>query len=210
MASTKAVPFGQERKDPMQAEKTGALIRTLREEAGLSQRDLAQALQVTAQAVSKWERGLGCPDPSLLPQLSRLLGTPVEGLLSGTLETQDGKGGSMKHLLFYLCPHCGNLITSSGPAQLSCCGRTLEPLPYRAPDAGHTLRREEVEDEWLLTSPHPMDKDHYLSFCALVTGDRALVVRRWPEWDFQVRLPRREHGFLYWYCTRHGLFRQVI
>lgn len=38
--------------------KLGSLIRTLRREAGLTQRKLAEALGVTDKAVSKWERGL--------------------------------------------------------------------------------------------------------------------------------------------------------
>ena len=37
--------------------KLGSLIRTLRREAGLKQRELAEALGVTDKAVSKWERG---------------------------------------------------------------------------------------------------------------------------------------------------------
>ena len=67
-----------------------------------------------------------------------------------------------------------------------------------------------MEDEWFLTSPHPMEKGHHLSFAALVTGEQVTLLRRWPEWDFQVRLPRRGHGLLYWYCTQHGLFRQLL
>ena len=72
------------------------------------------------------------------------------------------------------------------------------------------LTAEPVEDEWYLTAPHPMEKGHYLSFAALVTGEQVTLVKRWPEWDFQLRLPRRGHGLLYWHCTRHGLFRQTI
>lgn len=47
--------------------KLGSLIRALRREAGLKQRELAEALGVTDKAVSKWERGLGCPDVSFCP-----------------------------------------------------------------------------------------------------------------------------------------------
>ena len=53
----------------MDCEKTGKLIRRLRQEKGYTQAGLADRLHVSDKAVSKWERGLGCPDISLLPQL---------------------------------------------------------------------------------------------------------------------------------------------
>lgn len=194
----------------MQTEQTGMYIRALRLEQGLTQQQLAQTLGITAQAVSKWERGLGSPDLSLLPELSSCLGVPIEYLLSGHPEHIAEQGGNMRNLNFYVCPNCGNLITATGPASFSCCGRILEPLVVQKPDAEHRLSLDTVEDQWFITSLHPMEKEHYLTFAALVTGDQSLVLRRWPEWDFQLRLPRRSHGFLYWYCTRHGLFRQAI
>ena len=51
----------------------GAYIRRKRGEAGLTQRELAQALYVTESSVSKWERGLSYPDVSLVPAICRLL-----------------------------------------------------------------------------------------------------------------------------------------
>ena len=194
----------------MNQNQIGLLIRRLRTEQNLTQRTLAEALGITDQAVSKWERGLGCPDVSLLPSLSRALGVPMERLLAGTLEEQDPDGGTMRNLSFYVCPQCGNLITATGTPTLSCCGRTLLPLPWQKPDAAHQLKTEPVEDEWFLTSAHPMTKEHFLSFAALVTGEQVTIYKRWPEWDFQLRLPQRGHGLLYWYCTRHGLFRQLL
>ena len=50
----------------MNAEKTGALIRALRTEQGLTQKQLADRLHLSDRTVSKWERGAGCPDVSLL------------------------------------------------------------------------------------------------------------------------------------------------
>ena len=116
----------------------------------------------------------------------------------------------MKNLKFYVCPVCGNLMTASGSPALSCCGRVLEPLVHQKPDEEHTLNVENVEDEWFLSSSHPMTKDHSLMFVALVTAERVTLVRQWPEWDFQTRLSKRGHGVLYWYCTRHGLFRKLL
>ena len=53
--------------------KTGTLIRTLRTRLGLTQRELAGRLTVSDRTISKWERGLGCPDISLLAPLAAVL-----------------------------------------------------------------------------------------------------------------------------------------
>lgn len=55
--------------------------------------------------------GLGCPDISLLPQLSALLGAELESLIIGDMAPKDANGGNMKKLKFYVCPGCGNIIT---------------------------------------------------------------------------------------------------
>jgi|GEM_PF-3207511 len=69
--------------EAMDAQKTGALIAQARRERGLTQKELSQALHVSAQAVSKWERGLNFPDLSLLEPLGDCLGLTVSELLSG-------------------------------------------------------------------------------------------------------------------------------
>ena len=84
----------------MDCEKTGKLIRRLRQEKGYTQAGLADRLHVSDKAVSKWERGLGCPDISLLPQLSELLGAELESLIIGDMTPKDANGGNMKKLKF--------------------------------------------------------------------------------------------------------------
>lgn len=107
----------------MDQTKTGGLIRALRTQKGLTQKALAEAIGVGDKAVSKWERGLGCPDVSLLPELSRVLGVGLETLLSGSLDANDQERGNMKKLNFYVCPDCGNLITAASPAAAGRCSR---------------------------------------------------------------------------------------
>ena len=50
----------------MDNEKVGALIRSLRRENRMTQLQLAEKLHISDRTVSKWERGLGCPEISLL------------------------------------------------------------------------------------------------------------------------------------------------
>ena len=75
----------------MDAVKTGALIAETRKERDLTQKDLAQSLHVSVQAVSKWERGLNFPDIALLEPLAELLGLTVSELLSGARNAPAGE-----------------------------------------------------------------------------------------------------------------------
>ena len=62
----------------MDCEKIGLTIKALRKEKGMTQLQLADRLNVSDKAVSKWERGVGCPDISLLSELASLLGAELE------------------------------------------------------------------------------------------------------------------------------------
>ena len=69
----------------MEPIKTGALIRSLRLRQGLTQLELARKLSVSDRTISKWERGLGCPDISLLAPLAEALGISTQSLLTADL-----------------------------------------------------------------------------------------------------------------------------
>ena len=73
--------------------KTGGLIAQVRREKELTQKDLAERLHVSVQAVSKWERGLSCPDIALLEPLAEALGLTVTELLSGQRGGGARRGG---------------------------------------------------------------------------------------------------------------------
>ena len=61
----------------------GKRIQALRKERGLTQKQLADAVGVTPQAVSKWETDESCPDITALPLLAGVLGVSVDTLLGG-------------------------------------------------------------------------------------------------------------------------------
>lgn len=186
----------------------GALIRTLRQEQGMTQHALAEVLGVTEQAISKWERGLGCPDPSLLRGLAAALKTDTDTLLAGSISTNKAVAGNVKKSRFYVCPTCGNLILSAEEGQFSCCGNALQPLiPQKAEEK---LKVEMVEQDYFITTNHPMTREHYIPFVAFLRDDTMVLKRRYPQWDFEVRIPRIGHGMLLWYCTQHGLFYQYL
>ena len=63
--------------------KVGRIISQKRKEHNMTQMQLADALGVTFQAVSNWERGNSMPDISKLPELAELFGCSIEELLGG-------------------------------------------------------------------------------------------------------------------------------
>lgn len=67
----------------------GRRVRQQRERRGLKQIDVAHALQVSAQAVSKWERGENAPDIAVLGELCTLLGVTTDWLLGRGQERSD-------------------------------------------------------------------------------------------------------------------------
>ena len=67
----------------MDAKKTGQLICESRKQHGMSQKDLADILNITDKAISKWERGISFPDISMLIQISETVGIRLYDLLSG-------------------------------------------------------------------------------------------------------------------------------
>jgi len=190
--------------------KTGSLIKRLRQQKGLTQQALAERIGVSDKAVSKWERGLGCPDVTLLRQLSHHLEVALPQLLTGELDENETVGGNMKNTCYFICPTCGSITASTGNAEISCCGRSLAALQAKKASPDEALKIDTIEDEWYLESDHPMEKDNYISFVALLTGDRMIFVKLYPEWEMHIRLPKRGHGKLLWYSTTKGLFYQLL
>lgn len=84
----------------------GELICGLRKEKGMTQRELAEQMNVTDKAVSKWERDLSCPDINSLPRLAEVLGISVEELLNTPKkdEPAESKAGAVADLVLRAIP----------------------------------------------------------------------------------------------------------
>jgi transcriptional regulator with XRE-family HTH domain len=76
--------------------KTGAIIKQLRKDIGMTQKELADLLHITDKAVSKWERGLCAPDISLLEPLAKALHTTVIELIGGERMTHDRHSAALE------------------------------------------------------------------------------------------------------------------
>ena len=73
----------------------GQNISVFRKKAGMTQEELSEIMNVTSQAVSKWENDLSYPDLETVNLLSRVLGTTVDAILNGentvpTVKVADG------------------------------------------------------------------------------------------------------------------------
>ena len=186
---------------------TGAMIRRLRESRGITQLTLAERLNVSDKAVSKWETGRGYPDITLIEPLAHALGVSVIELFSGEDVTNANRAFHMPRLRFYVCPICGNILLSAGEAVVSCCGLTLPPLEAEPADAAHAVRVERIEDEYFVTVVHEMSKTHAVSFLAAVRDDGVELRKLYPEGSACARLRMEGVRSLYCFCNRHGLFR---
>lgn len=72
----------------MDYDKIGKFIQEQRKKLGLTQQQLADKLKVTNKAISRWETGTGCPDVSLLGELSENLNVGIGELLQGEYNDQ--------------------------------------------------------------------------------------------------------------------------
>lgn len=175
----------------MNAEKTGKIIYESRRKKGMTQKELAEAISVTDKAVCKWEKGHGCPDITLLSQLSKVLEIDILSILRGELVKNRSIAGNMNRLKFYRCSTCGNLVTSAKDIEISCCGNKLSFM-----EAGHTEDPKyqpiisEFDGRYLVRFNHPMTKEEYIANLITVQYDRIMVINLFAQQEAVVTLPQ--------------------
>lgn len=188
----------------------GQLIRRLRTEKKLTQKQLAEKINVSDKAVSKWETGNGIPDIAILAELAELFQTDMQTLLDGRIHENESENGNMKKIKFYVCKECGNIITSTSETGVTCCGKKLTALEMKEASDGEKLNAEYDGGEWYVTTDHPMTKEHYISFVAYLNDSTAVIFRQYPEWQVNLHIPFATSGRLVWYCNRCGLMYQNL
>ncbi len=189
---------------------TGKAIKELREKRQITQKELAEQIGVSDKTISKWETNRGLPDIGIMEELARALGVSIAELLTGDLRENENPSGNMKKVHFYVCPVCGNIITSVGKGTFSCCGVTLPEAEAEKCDEEHCLNVQTIDNEYYVTMQHPMNKTHYISFIAYVTSDDCEIIKLYPEQDISLRFRKRGHGIMYAYCNRHGMVKKMM
>ena len=76
--------------------KQGEFLKTVRRKKGLTQKQLAEKLNVSDKVISKWEVGDSFPDYSLLPNLSQILEVEIQEILNGEFSPKENKEENSK------------------------------------------------------------------------------------------------------------------
>ena len=185
---------------------TGQTIKKLREKNKLTQSELAHKLSVSDKAISKWETGKGYPDITLIENIAKVFNVSITELFSGDTIENKNISSNVEKMKFYVCPICGNVITSMGETMLSCHGINLKPLEAEEYDKKHTVEVSRVEDEYYVKINHEMNKFHYISFIAAVSSDRLQLVKIYPESSAEARFKINGVKSIYYYCNKDGLY----
>jgi transcriptional regulator with XRE-family HTH domain len=102
--------------------KVGNQILLLRKRNGFTQDELAEKLDITAQAISKWENGHALPETSLLPLLAELLNTSIDSILSPIVVTEGA--------IIPFGKHQWRVLKTDGNSALIITERVIETRPY--------------------------------------------------------------------------------
>ena len=185
---------------------TGNTIRKLREKNKLTQGELAEKLSVTDKAISKWETGKGYPDIALIEGIAKVFNVSITELFSGDTIENTNISSNMEKPKFYVCPVCGNVISSIGEMVISCHGINLNPLEAETLDERHKIDISIIEDEYYVCVNHEMTKSHYISFIAAVSSDRIEFKKLYPESSADARFKISGTKKVFFYCNKDGLY----
>ena len=191
----------------MDLSKNGKLLCDLRKAKGMTQKEVAEKLGIVPKTVSKWETGHGFPDVSTVSVLADILGVSEKTILSGDLKQNLEEAGNMKRTKFYICPDCGSFMQGTGSSRISCCGKQIEELKAVLADDEHAINISEIEGDYYIEFNHEMTKEHYIRFVSYIGIDRVLTIKLYPEQACAVRFPKMYGGKIYFYCSKHGLFK---
>lgn len=176
----------------------------------MTQNELAEKLSVTDKSISKWETGRGYPDITLIEDIAKVFNVSITELFSGDTIENKNISSNVEKIKFYVCPICGNIITSIGETMVSCHGINLKPLEAEASDKNHQIDVSRVEDEYYVNINHIMTKNHYISFIAAVSKDRLQLVKLYPESSAETRFKISGVNKIYYYCNKDGLYSYPI
>lgn len=112
-------------------------------------------------------------------------------------------GAMVKVLKDCTCENCG----------IKCCGKEMELLVPNSVEASlekHIPTYEKVEDEIFVKVNHPMEKEHYIEWVALVKDNKEYKINLYPEQNAECRFKYIPGSTIYAYCNKHGLWKKDV
>lgn len=119
----------------------GSNLKKMRSEKGLSQKELADALNVSPQAVSRWENDEVEPDISTLNKLSEIFNVSVDELINGVKEKKDLAEPTVVINIESKEKQVGKMPSSPVVGKCDTCGKDLHEGEYVHFDKTHLVRR---------------------------------------------------------------------
>ena len=112
------------------------------------------------------------------------------------------------------CLKCGNIVkVFNENVKIKCCDSQMEILKTNSTDASkekHIPEYKIVEDEIFVTVNHPMDKEHFIEWIALVYENREYIIHLYPEQNAECRFKYIPGSTIYAYCNKHGLWEKSV
>jgi transcriptional regulator with XRE-family HTH domain len=147
----------------------GSRIAVLRKELGYSQAVFAEKLNVSTQAVSKWETGLALPDIEVLLNISWICKTAINTILEGEvlIDTHGGIDRGMAYISKYLiCPQCRSRLSPNTLKRQEKLSFGCENgHKYEVADGVIHFGSREIPGElwslWLRNYEHYLTQQHY-------------------------------------------------
>lgn len=144
----------------MNNKKTGAFIRQQRKELFLSQKQLAEKLNVTDKSVSKWETGRGAPDISLLVPLAEVLGVTVTEILKGEKLKEKKLNDASNEIIVKTMKQSKKRIICAAAVMLIIISVLLSLYPahhfFTSVDANDTRAIEKMANDYFRTDDEDM------------------------------------------------------
>ena len=193
--------------------KVGRIISQKRKEHNMTQMQLADALGISFQAVSNWERGNSMPDISKLPELAELFGCSIEELLGGgtsagnveKLAKGEGQGlslGEIAEVAPVLTPEVLDEAVISARREdtpsVACGDGSLQEGAEGKGTHGDSVRSEEAEE----SEEEGFDEDIEDEIEDEEGGDEEIDDDDEEEDEEEAEEPRRFHAF--WKRTGRG------
>lgn len=117
-------------------------------------------------------------------------------------------------LLIKKCKQCGAIVRvledcTCEDCGIKCCEENMEiliPKTVTQNNEKHIPTYERVEDEIFVKISHPMEKEHYIKWIALVKDNKTVTIELYPEQNAECRFKYLPGSTIYAYCNVHELW----